>query len=230
MANKASRAILKAKIEGIITEMLVKTTADMVYLEESGTVTVAAKIAELVAAVNERAKTTDMETAISTAVSGLKSELMGEGVPEALDTFKEIADCLESNKEVADALNAAIGTKADKTVVESLQKTINELGSLATKSTVSEMDLDDALKEKVNSAAEGNHSHANKNVLDGITDTKVNNWDDAAAAKHTHDNKAVLDGITGDDVIEWNSKGSIFVSKTEPENLEEGDLWFGLVD
>lgn len=137
------------------------------------------------------------------------------------------------------------------------RRTINALGSLAKKSTVSETDLDAALKEKVNSAAEGNHSHSNKAVLDDITTAKVNGWDEAATAKHSHDNKAVLDGITAtkvsnwdsaatnkhshsnksvldgitaSNVAEWNSKGSIFVSKTEPENLEEGDLWFGLVD
>lgn len=35
------------------------------------------------------------------------------------------------------------------------------------------------LKEKVNAAAEGNHSHANKTVLDGITAEKVAAWDAA---------------------------------------------------
>ena len=255
MANKASNAILRAKIEGIITELMVKTTGSMVYLDDS--TTVAAKIAEMVTAINDRAKTTDMNTAISTAVSNLRKELMGDKVNEAYDTFTELAAYIESHQEAADALTAAVGNKADKTTVDTIQATINALGSLAKKSTVSETDLDAALKEKVNSAAEGNHSHSNKAVLDdittakvngwdeaatakhshdnkavldGITETKVTNWDAASSTKHTHDNKAVLDDITGDDVIEWNSKGSIFVSKTEPETLEEGDLWFGLVD
>lgn len=42
--------------------------------------------------------------------------------------------------------------------------------------TVTETDLDAALKEKVNAAAEGNHSHANKAFLDtlsGATDEEV---------------------------------------------------------
>lgn len=41
---------------------------------------------------------------------------------------------------------------------------------------VAETDLDAALKEKVNAAAEGNHSHANKAFLDtlsGATDEEV---------------------------------------------------------
>lgn len=49
-------------------------------------------------------------------------------------------------------------------------------GALAGKDTVSEGDLDASLKEKVNAAAKGNHSHANKAFLDtlsGATDEEV---------------------------------------------------------
>ena len=49
-------------------------------------------------------------------------------------------------------------------------------GKLAGKDIVTETDLDAALKEKVNAAAEGNHSHANKAFLDtlsGATDEEV---------------------------------------------------------
>lgn len=54
-------------------------------------------------------------------------------------------------------------------------------GALADKNTVSESDLDSALAEKVNAAAEGNHSHSNKTVIDGITAAKVSAWDSAEA-------------------------------------------------
>ncbi len=57
----------------------------------------------------------------------------------------------------------------------------SSLGALASKSTVAEGDLDDALKEKVNAAAEGNHSHLNKDVLDDITSDKVSKWDEVAS-------------------------------------------------
>ena len=70
--------------------------------------------------------------------------------------------------------------------VSALENTITGLGALAEKDTVSETDLDTALKEKVNAAAEGNHSHGNKTVLDGITSDKVNAWDSKAAGDHTH--------------------------------------------
>ena len=36
------------------------------------------------------------------------------GAPETLDTLKEVADAIAQNKNVVDALNAAIGTKADR--------------------------------------------------------------------------------------------------------------------
>lgn len=52
-------------------------------------------------------------------------------------------------------------------------------GALADKDIVSESDLDSALAEKVNAASEGNHSHLNKTVLDGITADKVSAWDAA---------------------------------------------------
>lgn len=52
-------------------------------------------------------------------------------------------------------------------------------GALASKDKVAETDLDTALAEKVNAAAEGNHSHANKEVLDSITSEKIKAWDAA---------------------------------------------------
>lgn len=51
---------------------------------------------------------------------------------------------------------------------------------------VTESDLDEALAEKVNAAAEGNHSHTNKTVLDGITSSKVSAWDAAEQNAKTY--------------------------------------------
>lgn len=39
------------------------------------------------------------------------------------------------------------------------------------------------------------HTHGNKTVLDGITSTKVSNWDEAFSNKHWHNNKSNLDTI-----------------------------------
>lgn len=46
--------------------------------------------------------------------------LVGEGASETLDTIGEISKAIEEHQEVTDALNAAIGNKADKTALETL--------------------------------------------------------------------------------------------------------------
>lgn len=75
----------------------------------------------------------------------------------------------------------------EKIKVNGVEQAVNEkavditvpTGKLADLDEVAEDNLSAALKEKVNAAAEGNHSHANKTVLDGITAEKVAAWDAA---------------------------------------------------
>lgn len=192
----AKKAIIKAMIQNEIYELMVKTQADNVFLPD-GT-TVAAKLAEAVATLNEKATKTEMTTAISTAIS----ELIG-GAPATYDTLKEIADYIETHEEVVSALNAAIGDKADKTALEAVKATVDALGALAKKNTVAEGDLDTSLKAKVNAAADGNHSHANK---------------------------ATLDSITADNVVDWNAKAKIYTQPTQPANLTDKDLWLQTIE
>ena len=225
MSNVAQKAILTAKIDGVLKDLMVKTSADQVFIDNS--TTLAAKLTELVEALDGKAAATHthtqadvtglddaltarptteaMNAAISTAISGLIN-----GAPETYDTLKEIADYIDAHQDVVDALNASIGSKADASVVATLQETVkaiktvtDSLGALATKDSVAESDLDEALKAKINAAAEGNHSH---------------------------DNKAVLDGITADLVTAWNGKSTVYYSATQPIGLAEGDLWVQLID
>lgn len=242
----AKNVILKAKIDGIITEIMVKTVGEMVYLDDN--TTLSSKIAEMILAINEREKTTDVEAKIA----ALKQEMLGDTPIEAYNTFTELAQYIEEHEEAADALTEAIGTKADASTVTEIQNTLAGLGALATKSQVSEADLDTALKEKVNAAAEGNHAHENKTVLDGITATKVADWDDAVVKEHEHSNKDVLDGITAGKIVDWDDavakehehdnkdvidaisaekvaawdgKANVYVSASEPSGLTANDLW-----
>lgn len=248
-------AILKAKLEGVIYEIMVKTNAANVMVDE--TTTLASKLATIIAdcatkatktelteglagkansshthaqadvtgltdALSARPTTEAMNTAISTAIS----DLIG-GAPETYDTLKEIADYIAAHEDVVTALNAAIGSKADKTAFEAVKATVDALGTLATKSIVTEAELDDSLKAKINASAEGNHSHANKDLLDTYTQTEAN-LADAVAKKHSHDNKAVLDGITSEKVSSWDGKARVLFSSTEPANLTDKDLWVHL--
>lgn len=97
-------------------------------------------------------------------------------------------------------------------------KTLLGLGTLAYKSEVAESDLNADLAAKINTVAQGNHSHTNKDVIDGITANQVAAWDaseqnakdyaddlDEAmnarvealeAIDHEHANKALLDTYT----------------------------------
>ncbi|HWS42610.1 MAG TPA: hypothetical protein VN421_05930 [Pseudoflavonifractor sp.] len=234
MATVARKAIMKALVEGVLTELMVKTQIDNVYLDD-GVTTLSAKIAEMVSGINLRAKSTDVTAEISAAIDALIG-----GAPNTYDTLKEIADYIADNEGVMPALNAAIGSKVDKVagkglsaedftstlktkldgiaagaqvnVIESIKvngtalpitsKGVNitvPTGALAGKSVVAETDLDAALKAKVNAAAEGNHSH---------------------------DNKAVLDGITAETVAAWNGKSKVYAQDTQPTGLAAGDLWF----
>lgn len=227
----AKNAILKAMIEGAIVELMVKTKVDNVYIDD--TTTLAAKLSEIITSLNRKATTDELtsglagkantshthsqsqiaglESALSsrptttemnTAISNAISEVIG-GAPETYDTLREIADYIASHDDVVTTLNAAIGNKADRTTVEAIQATVNALGSLASKSTVSETDLDKELKDKVNAVAEGNHSHSNKTVLDGITSEKVSEWD---------------------------RKCNFYVSSTHPVCLTENDIWAQIIE
>ncbi len=113
-------AILKAKIEGIIYEVMVKTGAANIYVDE--TTTLAAKLAEIIADVDTRATKTELSnglsgraatththaqsditglvdalsarpttTAMNTAISTAINNLIN-GAPETYDTLKEISD------------------------------------------------------------------------------------------------------------------------------------------
>lgn len=233
MANVAKNAILRAKISGVLTDIMVKTNAANVYVDDS--TTLVDKLAELVAAIAEKANAAEMETALAgkaaashtheqsevnglvdalaskatttaltEAIDALRQEMLGDTPVEAYNTFTELAQYIEEHQDAADALTEAIGKKADQTTVDAIQQTLNGLGALATKSEVSESDLDSALAEKVNAAADGNHSHANKALLDTYTQTEAD-LADAVAKKHSHANATVLDGITAEKVAAWDA-------------------------
>ena len=98
-------------------------------------------------------------------------------------------------------------------------KTLLGLGSLAYKSEVAEGDLNAALKEKVNAAAEGNHSHANKALLDTYTQTEAD-LADAVAKKHAHANADELAKIVDGDKAKWDAVAADHLTSTDKTNLE----------
>lgn len=355
MANTAKMAILKAKLEGVVTELMLKTNAEHVYVDEN--TTLAAKLGTLAAqsdlsalqqavdalgdlAKKDKVAYADLESALASmidakaeasalteeinrakaaeeanaaaaaaaaaaakaaqddvdAVEGrmdtaegklttligddagksartianeeLAKQLVPEGAQESLDTLGEIAAWIQAHPGDASAMNAAItalqnkvdtGDKnvsvyvsdaiaalkigdyalaADLTAlagrvstaegkITALENTVAGLGDMATKDIVSEADLDTELKNKVNAAAEGNHSHANKALLDTYTQTEAN-LADAVAKKHEHANKTVIDGITAANVASWIGKAKVY-GAGESVNLADNEIYVQLV-
>lgn len=77
-------------------------------------------------------------------------------------------------------------------------------GDLASKDQVTEDDLEAGLKAKVNAAAEGNHSHDNKALLDTYDQTNAN-LKDAVDKKHAHANAEELAKIANGDKAKWDT-------------------------
>ena len=263
-------AILKTLIEGDLVDLFVKTGVENVVLTEDGTEkTLATKLSEIIialnakattealssglsgkaekththaqadvtglsAALNDRPTTAAMNTAISTAIDDLIN-----GAPAAYDTLKEIADYLATHEDEYTALVSTVGAKLNKSVYDAF---ISTIGDLATKDKVTEADLDATLAEKVNAASQGNHSHSNKTVLDGITSTKVSNWDKA----YTHSQAAHAPSNAQANVIEQikvngtaqtvSSKAVdipvpvIYAQESTPANLKAGDLFIQIIE
>ena len=233
MSDNRRNATLKALIDAVITELMIKTTGEQIYLDDQ--TTLSSKMAEMVAAINLRDKKTDVDAKISTLesnvntkletkadlsalgdlatkdkvakddldtalqteldskattadvdtkisalqsssdtkfsdtdkainlrptqtevteqIAALKQEIMGDLPVEAYDTFTELAAYIEEHQEAANALTAAVGNKADKTVVDDILTVINALGALAKKDKVSKDDLDASLQTELDAKA-----------------------------------------------------------------------------
>lgn len=135
--------------------------------------TVVAYVTKMINAlgIGDYVKTTSMTTELGKKVDKVEgSRLMtnAEGTKLAGIAAGAQANAIEKIK-----VNGVEATPAaeDKSIALTIPT-----GKLAGKDIVAETDLDAALKEKVNAAAEGNHSHANKAFLDtlsGATDEEV---------------------------------------------------------
>lgn len=200
----------------------------------------------------------DDASAMNAAITALQQQL--NGIDAGDGTVKKYVDDAIAALKIGDYAKAADLTALAERVttaegkITALEETAAGLGDMATKDIVSEDDLAAELKEKVNAAAEGNHSHSNKAELDKIVEGDKAKWDAAEQnAKdyadglneamdgrmqavedkaHEHENKVVLDGITADVVAAWNGKSKIFYAPEgeEPAGMADGDLWFALVD
>jgi hypothetical protein len=73
------------------------------------------------------------------------NQILGEGASETLDTIGEIAKAFEEHQEVTDAINQAIGNKADKTELNALETKVNskaDISDVPTKLSQLEQDIE----------------------------------------------------------------------------------------
>lgn len=155
--------------------------------------TVVAYVEAMIAALGiaDYAKTADVNTELAKKVDKVDgSRLMTNAEGTKLAGIAEGAQVNVIEKVKVNGVEQTVGD--DKSVNVTVPT-----GALASLDEVSEDNLNSALKEKVNAAAEGNHSHSNKTVLDGITAEKVAAWD--AAEQNAKD---YVDGLvaTNDEV------------------------------
>lgn len=90
--------------------------------------------------------------------------------PESLNTLKEMSDWIAGHEDDASAMNSAISD--NKTAITALQTGKADKNEIPT--TVAELTDSGDYAKKTDL-----HSHDNKTVLDGITSTKVSDWDSA---------------------------------------------------
>lgn len=249
--STAKNAILKAKIEGIITELMVKTDAANVYVDEN--TTLAAKLSSILTEIATKASTEELTAglaakanvshthaqsditgltdalaalasteSVTTAIDALRQEMLGDTPVEAYNTFTELAAYIEEHQEVADALSAAIGTKADKATT---------LAGYGITDAYTSTQVDSKIADAISAATGGESAADVKSSLDAYKSSNDARVDALEADTHTHANKTVLDGITAANVSAWSAKSdsNIYYSATEPSNLTDKDLWVQLV-
>ena len=228
-AGKSARAISAEEVAKVVANAdadfdTLKEIADWILSDTTGAAKMAADIDRLDAILDGIGDTTSGEYATVVAyVEAMIAALnIGDYVKTATMT-EELAkkvDKVEGSRLMTNDEGTKLGgiaAGAQVNVIEKVKVNGTELtvtdkavdvivptGALASLDKVAEANLDDALKEKVNAAAEGNHSHNNKALLDTYTQTEAD-LADAVAKKHEHANAAVLDGITAEKVAAWDA-------------------------
>lgn len=156
------------------------------------------------------------QTAVTEQIAALKQEIMGDLPVEAYDTFTELATYIEKHQDAADALTAAVGNKADKTVVDDILTVINGLGALAKKDKVAKDDLDASLQTELDAKAtteamntalatksDTSHEHDDRYYTESEIDTKL---DTKSNTGHKHTKADITDfptSLPASDVYDW---------------------------
>ncbi|WP_252234036.1 hypothetical protein [Clostridium sp. ZS1] len=189
--------------------------------------------------------------------------------PEALDTLQEIAKALNNDADFAGTMTKQLTTKVDKAQGKQLT---DENYTLAEKNKLTKVEneankyihpanhsadiivdnpnkrfTNDAEKLKNLESYNKKHEHANKSIIDKITqelldkhnvayvhvndeikhvtNVERSNWNESYGKKHDHNNKSILDGITQALIDKWNNANTHINDATRHITSAERNLW-----
>ena len=193
----AKNVIIKSKIQDIVYELMVKTNAANVYVDD--TTTLASKLSSIIADIATKANTTDLTNglagkadkththaqadvtgltealaalatseSVTSAIDALRQEMLGDTPVEAYNTFTELAAYIAEHKEAADALTAAVGNKADKATT---------LAGYGITDTYTKTEANEKISEVISNANE--YMTSNNARVDALTETVGNKADKA---------------------------------------------------
>lgn len=104
MSNAVKKVILQKKVEGVVTDLMVKTSTENVVVDDAGE-TLSAELAEIITAMAGKATASDIDTRINALIGA---------APTALDTLVEIADALNNDPDFAATMTSRLADKVDK--------------------------------------------------------------------------------------------------------------------
>lgn len=152
----ARNAILQMIIENVLVDLMIRSGADNVIVDQNTGETLATRLASISSTATNFVKRSDMESYVSQKLS----ELIG-GAPETADTLLELNNLIANNADVIEALNSAVGNKVDKVTGKGL----------------SANDFTDVLLTKLNGIAQNatkvEASTTNGNIVINGTEVKV---------------------------------------------------------
>lgn len=165
--------------------------------------TIVAYIKELVDA--EKVRATGAEGGLDTRVKAVEAKLGdGEGsvakqieAAVKVETDARIAADSSLDGKITTAKSAADKAQGDVNALKTSKADQTALDAVAGRVTT--------VEGKVKTLEGASHTHANMDVLNGITAGDVANWNSAHTKEHAHANKAVLDAISEAKVSAWDA-------------------------
>lgn len=210
----AKNVILQMKIDGQLQDIMTRSCCDNVIVE--GDVTLATKLAEIIASIATLESGNITPEQVDTKISAAIDNLIG-GAPETYDTLKEIADYLATHQNEYTALVQTLGTKVDKVEGKGL----------------SANDFTDALLAKLNGIAEGatkvESSESNGYIKVNGTETRVYAHPTGAGNEHLPTGGEVGQVLraTGSGKGEWGA--NVRSGASVPADLAEGELFIKIL-